>query len=184
MEMEFDNNLGEEDILLRAENIKMIVMDVDGTLTDGKIFVGNEGELMKAFDVKDGQGIVLWHKSGKQSAIITGRSSQITDLRAKALGIQHVYQGRSDKRVAYEELKEKTGLDDDDICYIGDDLPDIPLMLRVGLAVAVADATEETRMAAHYVTESPGGMGAVREAVELILSAQGLWEERLAEFYK
>lgn len=184
MEQVFDNNLGEEDIFLRAENIKMIIMDVDGTLTDGKIFVGNDGELMKAFDVKDGQGIVLWHKSGKSSAIITGRSSEITEKRAKALGIQHVYQGRADKRAAYEELKEETGLDDDDICYIGDDLPDIPLMLKAGLAVAVADATEETRLAAHYVTENVGGAGAVRELIELILSVQGLWEERLAEFYK
>lgn len=180
----FDNNLSEEDILLRAENIKMIVMDVDGTLTDGKIYTGSEGELMKAFDVKDGQGIVLWHKSRRESAIITGRSSRITGVRAKALGIKHVYQGCADKRAAYEELKERTGLDDDDICCIGDDLPDIPLLLKAGLAVAVADAAEETRLAAHYVTESPGGFGAVRETIELILAAQGLWEERLAEFYR
>lgn len=180
----FDNNLGPEDLALRAENIKLIVMDVDGTLTDGRIFVGNEGELMKAFDAKDGQGIVLWHKSQRESAIITGRSSSITALRAKALGIKHVYQDCPDKRAAYEDLKEKTGLDDDDICYIGDDLPDIPLLLKAGLAVAVADASEETRLAAHYVTESPGGFGAVRETIELILSAQGLWEERLEEFYR
>jgi 3-deoxy-D-manno-octulosonate 8-phosphate phosphatase (KDO 8-P phosphatase) len=159
----------------RCRAIELLVVDVDGVLTDGSIvYADNEVEL-KAFHVRDGSGLKLWQRAGKQSAIITGRRSPVVDVRAMEVGIAHVVQGQAEKREAFESLLRSTGLTAGQACYIGDDLPDLPVLQQVGLAAAVADACPEVIMAAHYVTRVAGGRGAVREVIELILRCQGRW---------
>lgn len=166
-----------------AAAVKLIILDVDGVLTDGGIYVGPDGELFKPFNVKDGLGTTLAHRAGLKTAIITGRASQQLAHRAKTLAITRVYQGRPDKREAYRELKQDFGLSDEEICYVGDDLIDLPVMLACGFPCAVADAVPEVKRAARLVTEHTGGHGAVREVVETILKAQGRWEPLIASFY-
>ena len=173
--MEKDSALEE-----RMKRIRLLVLDVDGVLTDGGIYMGPSGEAMKRFDIKDGLGIALWHRSGGMTAILTGRSSQIVENRAKELHISVVRQGCSEKRAAYEELKAELKISDEEVAYIGDDIIDLPVMKRVGLPVAVADAVPEVRDAASLVVEHKGGRGAVRETVEHILRAQGRFEEAAA----
>ncbi len=170
------------DALERAKNIKMVIFDVDGVLTDGGIYIGEKGELYKSFFCRDGMGITLWHRAGLQTAIITGRESVMLANRAKELKIGAVWQGRHDKRAAYAELKEQFSLDDAAIAYIGDDIIDLPLMLQAGLAAAVSDAASEAREAAQLVSAAPGGRGAVREILEFILKAQGRWAALVADF--
>ena len=164
----------------RMKRIRLLVLDVDGVLTDGGIYMGPDGEAMKRFDIKDGLGIALWHRVGGMTAILTGRSSKIVENRAKELHISVVRQGCIDKRAAYEEMKAELKLSDEEIAYIGDDIIDLPVMKRVGLPVAVADAVPEVRAAAHIVAERSGGRGAIRETVERILRAQGRFEEAAA----
>lgn len=163
----------------RCAGIELLVLDVDGVLTAGGIVygaVGGETNLeIKAFHVRDGSGLKLWHAAGKRSAIVTGRSSPVVAVRAAELGIASVSQGAADKLAGLTRLREETGIPTHAICYVGDDTPDVPAMLAVGLAVAVADACPEARAAAHYVTGAAGGAGAVREAVERILRCQGRW---------
>lgn len=166
----------------RMKRIRLIVLDVDGVLTDGGIYMGPSGEAMKRFDIKDGAGIVFWHRTGGKTAILTGRSSKIVENRAKELQISVVRQGCADKGAAYEALKEEMELSDDEIAYIGDDLIDLPVMRRAGLPVAVADAAPEAKAAALFVTEHAGGRGAIRETVEQILRAQGRFEEAAAQY--
>ena len=161
----------------KAKKIKMFIMDVDGVLTDGRIVLGNGGEELKFFHVLDGVGISLAHRAGLRTAIISARRSSVTSLRARELGIEIVYQVVNDKREAYEEILTKYHLQDEEVAYIGDDLHDLPVLKRVGLALSVANGREETREIADYVTKVAGGHGAVREAVEIILKAQGKWEE-------
>ena len=168
--------------LKAAKKIKLVIFDVDGVLTDGGIYIGAQGELYKPFYCRDGLGISLAHKYGLQTAIITGRKSEQVAFRAKELGISHVFQGHSDKRDAYDELKELTGLKDAQIAYIGDDLIDLPIMLQVGLPMAVADAIPDVRMHSLVVSCCPGGRGAVRELLEFIFKAQGKWEDLMASF--
>ena len=168
--------------LKAAKKIKLVIFDVDGVLTDGGIYIGAQGELYKPFYCRDGLGISLAHKYGLQTAIITGRKSEQVTFRAKELGISHVFQGNSDKRSAYDELKELTGLKDAQIAYIGDDLIDLPIMLQVGLPMAVADAVAEVRSRALVVSGFAGGRGAVRELLEFIFKAQGRWEQIMADF--
>lgn len=165
-----------------AKNISFIIFDVDGVLTDCSIYVGENGELFKQFNGKDGQGIVVWQQLGLRSAIITGRQSEMVKRRAEKLGITEVRQGNSDKRGAYRELKEKYGLKDEEIAYVGDDLIDLPVMCRAGLPVAVGDAADEVKEHALLVTEKGGGHGAVREAIEFILKAQGRWENVIKSY--
>lgn len=160
----------------RARRVKMVIFDVDGVLTDGKIVIGNGGELYKSFSAQDGLGISLLNKAGVLTAIITGRDSEIVAVRARELRIDAVYQGYRDKRGAYAELKERYGLTDEQIAYVGDDLIDLPVMTQVGLACAVGNAVGEVKSAAHFVSERNGGNGAVRSVVELILRARGEWE--------
>jgi 3-deoxy-D-manno-octulosonate 8-phosphate phosphatase (KDO 8-P phosphatase) len=164
----------------RCAAVALLVADVDGVLTDGGIVHGGGGLELKAFHVRDGSGLKLWHQAGKRTALLTGRSSAAVDVRAAELGIEYVTQGASAKLPAYRELLERTGARPEEVCYVGDDLPDLPPLLRCGLAVAVADACAEVRADAHYVTLAPGGRGAVREAVELILRCQGHWQGLVA----
>lgn len=166
----------------RAKRVKLVIFDVDGVMTDGGIYIGRDGELYKSFFCRDGLGITLAHRAGLLTAIITGRTSEQTAYRAKELHISAVWQGHLDKRAAYRELKEKFQLRDEEIAYIGDDLIDLPVMLQVGFPTAVADAAPEVRARAAMVSGFPGGHGAVREILEFILKAQGLWENILAGY--
>jgi len=167
----------------RASRVKLLLMDCDGVLTDGRITLLENGDEEKSFHTRDGHGLVLLHRAGLQSGIISGRTSSAVERRARDLGIKHVRQGTWDKIKDFAEvIAAAGGIAESEIAYIGDDVTDIPLMLRCGLAVAVSDATEETRAAAHYVTALPGGFGAVREVCELILKAQGRWTELMRRY--
>jgi 3-deoxy-D-manno-octulosonate 8-phosphate phosphatase (KDO 8-P phosphatase) len=161
----------------RCAAIDLVVMDVDGVLSDGGIWVDDHGGESKQFHVRDGAGIAYWLRAGKRAAIISGRYCKAVDYRAAELGITRVFQGRLDKRPALEELLAAEGVAPDRVCAIGDDLADIPVLRFVGLGVAVADAVDEARAAAHYVTRAAGGRGAVRELVEMLLRAQGRWPD-------
>ncbi len=159
----------------RCQRIDLLVLDVDGVLTAGGIVLGSDEAELKQFHVRDGLGLAVWHRAGKRSAIITGRMARMVERRAAEVGIVHVQQGRQDKLPALQDLLAQLGLPFESAAYVGDDLPDVPCLRRVGLAVAVADACAEARAAAHYITRAPGGDGAVREAIERILRCQGLW---------
>jgi len=157
--------------------IELLVLDVDGVLTGGGIVYGDTGLELKVFHVRDGTGLKIWNQAGKRSAIITGRTSRVVDIRAGELGIHQVIQGADNKLAAYRQVLESAGLSPRQVCFVGDDLPDLPPLRHCGLAVAVADACPEARQAAHYVTRAGGGQGAVREAIELILRGQGSWQK-------
>lgn len=159
--------------LQKARDIKLLVLDVDGVLTDGRLWYGNTGEEFKAFNIQDGLGIKLLLGSGVDTAIITGRSSALVARRALELGIRHVVQGREDKLVALEALRATLNLGLEEIAYVGDDLPDLSAIRAAGLGVAVANAVAVVAAQADYKTARNGGEGAVREVCELILQAQG-----------
>lgn len=161
-----------KEVFQRAAQIRLLICDVDGVMSDGLIYMGNQGEELKAFNVRDGYGIRCLITSGIDVAIITGRSAKLVENRAKTLGITHLYQGQSDKLVAFEKILKEVSLTPEQVAYIGDDLIDWPVMQKVGLAVAVADAHPLLLPKAHYVTQIPGGRGAVRELCDLILQAQ------------
>jgi 3-deoxy-D-manno-octulosonate 8-phosphate phosphatase (KDO 8-P phosphatase) len=162
--------------------IKLIIVDVDGVLTDGTVLVGAEGEPTKRFHVHDGLGLKLAMLAGKTVAIMTSAGSEGVLQRAEQLGIERVYQYVADKGAEYEKLRDELGLRDDEVCYMGDDVIDLPAMTRAGLPVAPADAVEEVRAVAALVTARPGGRGAVREAVEHILRGEGLWAGTVERF--
>lgn len=166
----------EQDVIARASKIRLMICDVDGVLSDGLIFMGNHGEELKAFNVRDGYGIRCLKTSDIEVAIITGSSAKLLEDRAKTLGISYLYQGQSDKRLAFHNLLEKLSLMAAQVAYIGDDLIDWPVMAQVGLAVAVADAHPLLTPKAHYVTRIIGGHGAVRELCDIILLAQNKLE--------
>ena len=176
--------MDKESILEIAKNIKLLILDVDGVLTDGSIILDNEGNEYKSFHVRDGHGIKMLIKAGIQVAIITGRHSRVVERRAQELGITEVFQKCFDKRVAYRKLVRQYSLTDREIAYIGDDIVDVPIMSLAGLPVAVADAGEETRKAALIVTKNRGGRGAVREIADYILKAKGAWENMFDEYFK
>ena len=161
----------------RAARIKLLLMDCDGVLTDGRIWLFENGEEQKGFHTRDGLGIDLWHRAGLSSGIISGRESSAVERRARALGMTYIWLGRADKEQVFDETVSRARVTNEEVAYIGDDLNDIPQMLRSGLGVAVADASLETRLHAHYVTNLAGGCGAVREVIELILKAQGRWAD-------
>jgi len=163
------------------KNIKVVVMDVDGVLTDGKIIVDSNGVESKNFDVQDGLGIVLLHQCGIKTAIISARQSEVVKFRAGDLKINQVFVGVYPKMSAYEEVLKNLNVHDHEICFIGDDVVDLKVMRRVGFAVAVDNAVFEVKKAAHYVTKKTGGNGAVREVIELILKAKGQWTKELYE---
>ena len=170
------------DILERASRVKLAIFDVDGVLTDGSLFIGDDGQEYKAFNSRDGHGMVMLRQTGVTLAIITGRSSEVVRIRMASLGINHLYQGILDKLAAYEELKQSLGLTDEAVAYVGDDVVDLPVLRRAGLAVAVADAHPLVQRHAHWQTRSPGGRGAARDLCELIMEAQGTLEAMMAHY--
>ncbi|MEE8495875.1 MAG: 3-deoxy-manno-octulosonate-8-phosphatase KdsC [Xanthomonadales bacterium] len=171
-------------LLERAASIRMLVLDVDGVLTDGTLYFDNNGNEMKAFSSRDGLGLRCLQLCGIELALITGQQSAIIDRRAEQLGIMHVYQGRKDKLNAFIHLLEKTGIDEQQVCYAGDDWIDLPVLERVGLAVTVPDADKIVKDRVHWVTSHRGGKGAVREICNLVLAAQGLDKIALDELLK
>lgn len=168
----------------RASRIKLLLMDCDGVLTDGRLWLTETGDEQKSFNTHDGLGLSLLHRAGIKSGIISGRSSAAVTRRAAELGVEFVRQGSLDKIAVFEQLLREAGLTDNEVAFVGDDLPDIPLMNRVELAVAVADAVPETCAAAHYLTRASGGRGAIREVVELILKSQGRWHDLVEGYLK
>ena len=168
----------------RASRIKLLLMDCDGVLTDGRIWLMEDGSEQKSFNTHDGLGLAMWHRAGLRSGVITGRTSSGLARRASELEIEFVRQGDPNKVVAFEEILRLAGVEVDKVAFVGDDLTDIPLMQRVELAVAVADAVEEVRGVAHFVTRREGGRGAIREVVELILKSQGHWNDLLEHYIR
>ncbi|MBI5069183.1 MAG: HAD hydrolase family protein [Deltaproteobacteria bacterium] len=159
-------------MLARASRVRLLVLDVDGVLTDGLIWYGPEGEALKAFDVKDGHGLVLL-RDHVQLAVISGRPGRASEVRLRELGVKHLVFGQRDKLAGYATLAP-LGIPDEEVAYIGDDVNDLPLLRRVGLSAAPADARPEVRAAVHLVTRAPGGRGAVRELCDLVLRAKGI----------
>lgn len=171
-----------EALLTRAKPIRLAVFDVDGVLTDGRLFLFIDGSEVKTFHTLDGQGIKMLIRSGVRTAIISGRKSPVVEKRAKDLGIEFLYQGREDKLVVLDQIRESIGVDYTQIAYLGDDLPDLPVIRRVGLGMAVASANPFVREHAHGVTHASGGQGAAREFCELIMRGQGTLDAAQAEY--
>lgn len=168
----------------RCRQIEMIISDVDGVLTDGGVIYDNQGIETKKFHIRDGLGIKLWMKAGFHFAILTARTSHIVKVRASELGIELVRQGFEEKLAIARELVRDQGLTLEQVCFVGDDLTDLPVIKSVGLGVAVADAAEEVRSMAHHTTKLGGGQGAVRETVELILKANNRWADVIQRYVK
>ncbi len=166
----------------KARQIKLVIFDVDGVLTDGTLFLGDDGQEYKAFNAKDGHGMVMLRQSGTQIGIITARTSNLVAKRMAGLGIEHVYQGQKNKVVAFETLLEKCQLETSQVAFVGDDVVDLPVMGKVGLAVAVADAQPIVKEYADWITPRNGGRGAARDICEFIMRANGTWEATLAPF--
>jgi YrbI family 3-deoxy-D-manno-octulosonate 8-phosphate phosphatase len=166
----------------RCRAVELILSDVDGVLTDGSVVYDNQGIEIKRFYIRDGQGIKLWQRTGRRFGVITSRNSHIVQVRAAELGITIVRQGIDRKLATVQEIAAQAGLGLEQVCYLGDDLPDLATIRAVGLGVAVADACLEIRQAAAHITALPGGRGAVRETVELILKAQQRWNELIQRF--
>lgn len=169
-------------LLARAARIRLAVFDVDGVLTDGRLILGESGDEYKAFHARDGQGLVMLLESGCHIAVITARSSSIVAARMASLGIEYVYQGEADKGARLLQLIAELGLSARQAAYVGDDVIDLPAMIRVGLPIAVADAHAEVKQQAAWTTDRPGGQGAVREVCELIMQAQDKLAPRLAAY--
>lgn len=166
----------------KLKNIKLLVLDVDGVLTDGRIIYGDAGDELKCFDVQDGFGIYLLSKVGIRTVIITAKKSPVVRRRAKESHVAKVYQNALDKGKVYEKVKRRFRVKDEEVCFIGDDLLDLPVVVRAGFSVGVPNAVEEVRKRCHYITERKGGRGAVREVVDLILKSQGK-DETLISLY-
>lgn len=171
-----------DELRRRAAAIKLLIMDVDGVLTDGRIFIRDNGEEIKAFHTLDGHGIKMLQQSGVQTAIITGRDAPSVGVRVRALGIGHYFKGIHDKRAAYEELRAAAGVAEHECAYIGDDVVDLPVMVRCGLPVAVPEAHDFVKHYAVYTTARPAGAGAVRELCDLIMDAQGYLKPALERY--
>ncbi|CAN5365922.1 HAD hydrolase family protein [soil metagenome] len=170
------------DLATRAARIELLLLDVDGVLTDGRLHYTDTGSESKTFHVRDGAGLKFWQGAGKRAAIISGRDSKAVELRAAELGLTPVLLGRKDKVPAYREVLAATGLKPDQVCAMGDDLPDLPLLMASGISIAPADACAEVIAVATYVTNAPGGHGAVREAIEWLLELQGKWDAIVERF--
>lgn len=171
-----------DEMTKRARGIKMLVLDCDGVLTDGRLILLPDGEETKAFDIKDGHAMRMAQRAGLPISIISGNRSFAVRERAKSLEVAHLYEGAWTKIEPYEEILSLEKLRDEEVCYVGDDVVDIPVLRRAGLAIAVADAVEEVKRFSHLVTERRGGRGAVREVIEMILKAQDRWNEALARY--
>ena len=168
----------------KLKNVKLIISDVDGVLTDGSIYIGANGEEMKRFSVEDGAGVALAKVAGLKIALLSGRYSSATGIRAKELKIEDIYNGMLNKIPAYEELKQKYNLEDSEVAYIGDGLIDLPVMEKTGVPISVRNAYPPVKKAALYITDKNGGSGALREVVDLILKAKGLYEEAIKRMRK
>lgn len=160
------------DLRERARKIKLLLMDCDGVLTDGRLYFSERGEELKVFHARDGQGIVMWHDAGFRSGIISGRNSKIVEMRAKQLGVDFVWQRRNEKISAFHEIVAAADVASEEVAFIGDDTPDAEVFPFVGLAVAVGDAHDVVKAAAHYVTRLDGGRGAVRELIDMVMRAK------------
>jgi len=169
-------------ILDKARHVRLLILDVDGVLTDGRLYYSDSGEEAKAFSTQDGAAIKMLRDTGVVIAIITGRQSRLVERRCAELGVEHLYQGASDKARALEDLTTKTGIDRAQIAHAGDDLPDLPLFNRVALAFSVPGAHPEIIARADYVTQAPAGIGAVREICHLLMVAQESWAAALGRF--
>ena len=168
----------------KARNVKLLILDVDGVLTDGRIVIDDRGVETKCFDVRDGHGIKMLKRANIDVAIITGRESHVVSHRARELGIDSVYQNIHNKLEVYEAILKEKGLKDGEVGFVGDDVIDLPLLRRVGFAAVVADGVEELKPYADYVSRNKGGRGAVREIIELILKAQGKWAELMERYLR
>jgi len=166
----------------RAQPIELVLSDVDGVLTDGGIVFDNQGIEIKRFHIRDGLGIRLWQRAGHRFGLLTSRTSHVVQVRAAELGIDLVRQGFEEKLPVVTAILRELRLAPNQVCYIGDDLPDLPVVRYVGLGVAVADAADELRAAAHHTTTARGGQGAVRELIETLLKAQGRWDDLIAKY--
>lgn len=164
------------------KEIKLLAMDVDGVLTDGTIIISSDGVESKRFHFLDGHGIKMWQRAGLKTAMISGRESEVTKIRAKELDIHYLYQPCKQKLLCFEKLLKETGLEAKNIAYIGDDLLDLPIIRRAGFAVAVANGVDELKASAHYVTSRTGGNGAVREVIEYILKNTGQWSPLMERY--
>jgi len=171
-----------KDINEKAARIRLLIFDVDGVLTDGSLFLGDDGQEYKAFNSRDGHGIKMLLKYGVEVAIITGRTSQVVEHRMANLGITHIYQGKRDKLPAYEELRAKLGISPEETAYVGDDVVDLPVMRRVGLAIAVQDAHPLVRQHSHWQTASAGGRGAARDVCEMLMAAKGVLQDEMSRY--
>ncbi|MBK8466939.1 MAG: HAD hydrolase family protein [Chloracidobacterium sp.] len=160
------------DIRARAKKIKLLLMDCDGVLTDGRLYFSAVGEELKVFHARDGQGIVDWHNTGSRSGVISGRNSPIVEMRMKQLGVEFIWQGRKEKVSALKEIIAAANVEPEEVAFIGDDTPDAEVFPLVGLAIAVGDAHEAVKAAAHYVTQKDGGSGAVRELIDMLMAAK------------
>jgi len=172
-----------EDLAQRARAVKLLAIDVDGVWTDGSLYYGAKGEELKRFNVKDGHGLVLWRELGNPTAILTARNSPIVTARASELGIRFVLQGERDKARGFAKLLDIAGVRAEQVAYIGDDINDVPVLRRVGFAATPADGVAEVREHVHYVCKAGGGNGAIREICELLIRAQGRWEEATSRYF-
>ncbi len=170
------------ELAARCRPIELLLSDVDGVLTDGGVIFDNQGIEIKRFHIRDGLGIKLWQRAGHHFGLVTGRASHIVQLRAVELGVELVRQGVDDKLPAVKQILAQRGLLPEQVCYVGDDLPDLPVLRYVGLAVAVGDGSEDLHRAAHYVTNAQGGCGALREVIEMVLKAQERWNNVLEKY--
>ena len=171
-------------LLDKVKKIACLICDVDGVLTDGLLYIDNHGNELKSFHVQDGMGLKLLMAAGIKVAVITTARNTVVDHRMLQLGITHYYKGQVDKRDAYQQLKKKLGLDDEQFAYIGDDLPDLPIIQQVGLGIAVANAVQQVREISDWQTEHKGGRGAVREVCDLILNTQNKTDLALNGYLK
>ena len=171
-----------QELVQRASKVSVLLVDVDGVLTDGRIVYAEYGDELKFFDVQDGAGMVFWHRVGLKSAIISGRNSKLVKRRAKEMKVDFLEQGRLIKLPVYEQMLKRFRVSDEQVCAICDDIMELPIALRAGLAVAVPNAVEEIKRVSHYVTRREGGHGAVREVIDLILKAKGLSEQVLQHY--
>lgn len=173
-----------QEVLDRASRIKLLVLDVDGVLTDGRIVLGNYGDELKFFDIHDGHGVVMLERVGIRTVIISGRKSRINVKRAKEMRVLKVYQNAHDKLKVFEKVLKRYRVSSEEVCYVGDDVIDLPALSRAGFSVAVHNAVEEVRKSAHYVTERSGGRGAVREVTDLLLKSQNRWDGLMERYLR
>lgn len=168
----------------KAKKVKLLIMDVDGVLTDGRIIYANSGDELKFFDVSDGMGLSLWSRAGLKSAILTAKKSKVVSKRSQTMHVDRVYQNAFRKLEVFEKILIDFNVLPEEVCFMGDDVVDIPVLRRVGFAVCVPNAVLEVKNQVHYITEREGGRGAVREVIDVILKVQGKWDEVMKRYYE